>query len=56
LAAERERIGSWWLDQEFGCAFVDTDDQFFSSEIVDRAVSPEVTPMSFPFFVNGDAA
>jgi phage FluMu gp28-like protein len=49
LAAERGRVGSFVFDQEYGCEFVDTDAQFFSSAIVDRAVSAEVERLVFPF-------
>jgi Terminase large subunit, T4likevirus-type, N-terminal len=45
LAAERERIGVWWFQQEFECAFKDAVDAFFRSEDIDVAVSSEVRPL-----------
>jgi hypothetical protein len=47
LAAERERIGDWWYQQEYGCEFVETDDQVFGYEMVTRAISSDVAPL-FP--------
>jgi hypothetical protein len=47
LAAERERIGDWWYQQEYGCEFVETDDQVFGYDLVTSAVSSEVAPL-FP--------
>ncbi len=44
LAAERERIGAWWHDQEYLCRFVDTDDQVFGSELIAGALTDD-TPM-----------
>ncbi len=37
LQQEREIIGEWQYSQEFECAFVDTQEQFFSTELIDRA-------------------
>jgi len=45
LKKERERIGSWWFDQEYDCKFVDSVDQVFSSEDIVRAFSSEVEPL-----------
>jgi hypothetical protein len=45
LAKERERIGSWWFDQEYLCKFVDSLDQIFSSEDIMRAISHKVKPL-----------
>jgi hypothetical protein len=45
LAAERERIGDWWYQQEYGCEFVETDDQVFGYEMVTRAISSDVAPL-----------
>lgn len=38
LDEERRNIGEWRFRQEFMCEFVDTDEQFFSSEMVDAMV------------------
>lgn len=48
LKAERETIGEWAFRQEFGCEFVDTEEQFFSSEIVEAAMSQEIAPLWAP--------
>jgi hypothetical protein len=45
LEAERRRIGAWWFDQEYRCAFVDTEDQVFSTELITRALSHETPPL-----------
>lgn len=44
LAQERTRIGDWWYRQEYGCEFVDLDDQVFSTDLIERALSDE-TPL-----------
>ena len=41
LAAERARIGDWWYRQEYGCQFVDTDSQVFSTDLITGALSDE---------------
>lgn len=45
LREERRLIGDWQFRQEYLCEFVDTDEQFFSSELVEAAISHEVTPL-----------
>ena len=45
LAQERMRIGDWWYRQEYGCEFIDTDDQYFRSEDIDAALDPAVAPL-----------
>lgn len=45
LEAERQRIGSWWFDQEYRCQFVDTEDAIFSTELITRALSNETPPL-----------
>lgn len=47
LAAERDRIGEYAFRQEYGCEFVDTEDQFFASELIERAIDEDVQPF-FP--------
>ena len=37
LQQEREMIGEWQYNQEFLCQFVDTQEQFFSTELINRA-------------------
>ncbi len=55
LAAERERIGAWWFAQEYGCAFVDTDDQVFASDLVEGSLTRDVAPL-FPIHAAGVVA
>lgn len=45
LAEERRLIGDWQFRQEYLCEFVDTDEQFFASELIEAAMSHEVTPL-----------
>jgi terminase large subunit-like protein len=45
LREERALIGDWQFRQEYLCEFVDTDEQFFSSELIEAAISHEVTPL-----------
>jgi hypothetical protein len=37
LQQERSMIGEWQYNQEFECQFVDTQEQFFSTELINRA-------------------
>ncbi|MDQ3525121.1 MAG: hypothetical protein M3451_08730, partial [Chloroflexota bacterium] len=37
LAEEREQIGAWWFDQEYGCQFLDAESQAFSTADIERA-------------------
>lgn len=45
LADERRLIGDWQFRQEFLTEFVDTDESFFSSELIEAAISHEVSPL-----------
>jgi hypothetical protein len=45
LEREREQIGDWWFQQEYLCEFIDTEDQFFSTEDVMAALSDDVLPL-----------
>ncbi|GAB2621312.1 phage terminase large subunit [Novilysobacter erysipheiresistens] len=45
LEEERALIGDWQFRQEYGCEFVDTDEQFFASELIEAALTSEVTPL-----------
>lgn len=45
LAAERAAIGDWWYRQEYACEFVDTDDQVFSTALVESALTDDLTPL-----------
>lgn len=46
LAEERQALGDWWYRQEYHCEFVETDDQLFSFETVNRALSDEIEPLT----------
>lgn len=45
LAEERRLVGDWQFRQEYLCEFVDTDEQFFASELIEAAMSNEVAPL-----------
>jgi hypothetical protein len=45
LEEERRTIGDWQFRQEYLCEFVDTDEQFFSSELVEAAMDKELEPL-----------
>lgn len=47
LKEERDALGDWWFRQEYLCEFVDTNDQVFRSEDIERAFTDEVKPL-FP--------
>jgi phage terminase large subunit-like protein len=45
LKEERRELGQWLYRQEYQCEFVDTMDQLFRSEDIDRAFDPDVKPL-----------
>jgi hypothetical protein len=45
LEEEREALPSWVYRQEYECSFEETEDQVFTQEMVERAVTSEVTPL-----------
>ena len=45
LEAERARIGDWWFRQEYLCEFVESTDQVFSYDDIQRALDPSVLPL-----------
>jgi hypothetical protein len=45
LEEERRVLPSWVYRQEYECSFEETEDQVFTTEMVERAVTPEVTPL-----------
>jgi len=47
LADERRALGSWWFRQEYDCAFEDTVEQIFSTDLVESLFVDDVTPL-FP--------
>jgi hypothetical protein len=45
LEQERRSIGDWWYRQEYMCEFVETIDQVFSYDDIQRALDDSVTPL-----------
>jgi len=45
LEAERAYIGDWLFRQEYQCEFVDTEEQFFSSALIEAAMTDEFEPI-----------
>lgn len=45
LAEERRLVGDWQFRQEYLCAFMDTDEQFFASDLIEAAMTNEVAPL-----------
>jgi hypothetical protein len=45
LEEERAALPSWVYRQEYECSFEETEDQVFTTEMVQRALTPEVTPL-----------
>jgi len=45
LDEEREALPSWVYRQEYECSFEDTEDQIFTHEMVQAAVTDDVKPL-----------
>jgi terminase large subunit-like protein len=45
LEEERGALPSWVYRQEYECSFEETEDQVFTTEMVERAVTSEVAPL-----------
>jgi Terminase large subunit, T4likevirus-type, N-terminal len=45
LEEEQSTLPSWVYRQEYECSFEETEDQVFTTEMVERAVSSDVTPL-----------
>ena len=45
LAQERDELGSWRFRQEYLCEFVDTEDQFFRTDDLERAARHDFAPL-----------
>jgi hypothetical protein len=45
LDGERKMIGDWWYLQEYFCKFVETNDQVFSYDDIQMAISSDVKPL-----------
>lgn len=46
LAEERRAMGPLWFRSEYECAFVDTDEQLFSSDDIAAALRDDVVPLA----------
>jgi len=45
LEEEAQALGPWWYAQEYECRFMDTVDQVFATEVIDKAITDEVAPL-----------
>ena len=45
LAEERDALPSYIYRQEYECSFEETEDQIFTHEMVQAAVTPDVKPL-----------
>jgi hypothetical protein len=45
LAEERATLPSWVFRQEYECSFEETEDAVFTTEMIDGAISSDVTPL-----------
>ncbi len=45
LEQERQALGDLWFRQEYGCEFLETIDQVFRYDDIERALSDEVEPL-----------
>src|SRR5215218_7365822 len=45
LEEERGALPSWVYRQEYECSFEETEDQVFTTDLIDRAVTDEVKPL-----------
>jgi hypothetical protein len=45
LEEERGTLPSWVFRQEYECSFEETEDQVFTTDMIERAVTSEVTPL-----------
>jgi phage FluMu gp28-like protein len=46
LEEERRALPSWVFRQEYECSFEETEDQVFTTEMIDAAVSEDVKPLN----------
>jgi Terminase large subunit, T4likevirus-type, N-terminal len=45
LEEEQAALPSWVFRQEYGCSFEETEDQVFTTEMIERAVTSDITPL-----------
>ncbi len=46
MAQEKQRIGEFWLRQEYYGVFCESEDQLFSNEHIESAFSSSLKPLS----------
>jgi len=47
LEAERRSMPEWWFAQEYGCEFMETEDQLFTHEMIEGARDDEIEEYRF---------
>jgi len=45
LEEEKRSLGEWWFQQEYLCEFVETIDQVFSYQYIEKSLSDDVRPL-----------
>jgi Terminase large subunit, T4likevirus-type, N-terminal len=45
LEEEQAALPSWVFKQEYGCSFEETEDQVFTTEMIERAVTSDISPL-----------
>jgi len=45
LEEEKRSLGEWWFKQEYMCEFVETVDQVFSYDYINKSLSDEIIPL-----------
>jgi hypothetical protein len=45
LEEERRSLGDWWFSQEYMCEFMETLDNLFSYDLINKAVSSDIKPL-----------
>jgi len=45
LEEEKRSLGEWWFKQEYMCEFVETIDQVFSYQYIEKSLSDDVKPL-----------
>jgi hypothetical protein len=53
LADERRALGEWFYSQEYLCEFRDTTDQYFASDLIERAITDKIKPLWERSIANG---
>ena len=45
LEEEKRSLGEWWYKQEYMCEFVETMDQVFNYQYIDKSLSDDIRPL-----------